>query len=153
MSIDYFGHTDPEKAVIGEIDFSDIVNEKEVISSNRYKVKNIGQCKIEIYENEGQIPHFHITGISKTFNCCVRIYEPYFFIHGNKCRDTLNTNQCKELDTWLRQQNKNSIGNMSNWEAIVFMWYTFNPDCKYPEFKKTNKQPDYTRMNMFKDGI
>jgi hypothetical protein len=31
------------------------------------------------------------------------------------------------------------------------MWYVFNPNCKFPEFRKVQNQPDYTRMINFKD--
>ena len=70
-----------EVYLIGEIDFSQSLNESEIGSKNsRFSIKKVGPCKIEVYNVEGQIPHFHISGISKKFNCCVRIYDAHFFL-------------------------------------------------------------------------
>jgi len=149
-------HPTKEVYLIGEIDFSQSLNESEIDSKNsRFSIKKVGPCKIEVYNGEGQIPHFHITGISKKFNCCVRIYDAHFFSHGNKYRDTLNASQCTELNNWLMQINSKSLPNapVTNWQMIVYMWENSNPDCKYPEKLKTDSQPDYSKMSLFRDEI
>jgi 5,10-methenyltetrahydromethanopterin hydrogenase len=66
------GHVDAETAVIGTIIFDDIIEEKEATNlTNRFKPKSIGECKVEIYPNEGQVPHFHIYNLNKTFQTCI----------------------------------------------------------------------------------
>lgn len=149
-------HPINEVALIGEIDFLDSINEAEVENKkSRFNIKKIGHCKIEVYNGEGQIPHFHIIGINRTFNCCVRIYDAHFFSHGNKNRDTLNTQQCKGLNDWLSQINTKSLPSapVTNWQMIVYLWETFNPDCIFPERLKVIEQPDYSTMTMFRDQI
>ena len=150
-------HEDKEYVDIlsaGIIIFSDSLNESEINYKNsRIKPKKIGECKVEVYGSEGPIPHFHIYNKDKSFNCCIRIYDNHFFSHGNKYRDILNTSQCRELDEWLRQINDKSLVPMTNWQAIVYMWEAANGECKYPESKKVKVQPDYTKINTFKDII
>ena len=143
---------------VGTIDFNDILNEAEISSIGpRYRVKNIGPCKVEVYGDEGQIPHFHIVGISKKFNCCVRIYDNHFFSHGNKNRDTLNHQQCIELNKWLSEISANQILDSTtpstNWKVIEFSWRLANPDCKFPDRLKVTEQPDYSKMSEFRDTI
>ena len=140
-----------ESYLIGELEFSDIINENEVGGNSRFSIRKIGQCKIEVYSGEGQIPHFHITGIAKKFNCCVRIYDAHFFSHGNKYRDILNATQCMELNTWLKEINPKVIPAQTNWVTIRNMWELANPDCKFSEKLKVKEQPDYTKMTMFRD--
>ena len=148
------GHQEIDILYIGEIEFPNIINENEIGNKNsRYSVKGIGKCKIEVFSGEGSIPHFHITGIANKFNCCVRIHEPFFFSHGNKYRDTLNKQQCKELNEWLKQPNRVDEVDMTNWETIRFGWNLSNPDCRYPKNLKAASQPDYTKMTLFRDSI
>jgi hypothetical protein len=149
------GHNSEMIAYIGNISFSEDLNEQEVSSMNgkRFKPTKIGKCKIEVYNGEGSIPHFHIFNKDQSFQCCVRIYENNFFSHGNKYKDTLNKNQCKELDEWLKMPNKSAKGRLTNWEAIEFTWNFANPNCKYPDKKKCTTQPDYASMTNFKDII
>jgi hypothetical protein len=147
-------HPTKEIALIGEIDFSQSINESEIGNQNsRFSIKKVGPCKIEVYNGEGQIPHFYITGIGKKFNCCVRIYDAHFFSHGNKYRDTLNSSQCNDLNNWLMQINSKMAVPMTNWQAIKSLWETLNSDCKYPEKLKTTSQPDYSKMSLFRDEI
>ncbi len=144
-----------DQICLGSITFSESVNETEIVSKNksRFKPKHIGECKICVYgPNEGQIPHFHIFNNDHSFECCVRIYENNFFSHGNKYRDTLNASQCRELNDWLKLENSNlRLDNISNWRGIMLMWEALNMTCKYPESKKTEVQPHYEDMYLFKD--
>lgn len=144
-------HFDAEVFQIGTIDFSTAINEKEIGIRNRYNPGgSIGVCKIEVYENEGQIPHFHITSIDKKFSCCVRIFDNHFFQHG-KHQGALNSNQCVELDAWLRLPFKTM--NQTNWGAIATSWFVQNPYCRYPKEKQVDIQPDYTTMTEFRSGV
>lgn len=143
---DFDNHVDPESICAGIIDFSDIITEKEISSNNRFNPTGIGQCKVQIYGNEGDIPHFHIEGVGSDFDCCVRIYEANFFQHGTHC-DILNSKQCSELDIWLRSKTNR---NISRWIEICAFWEAYNPDCRYQEYKKATHQPAYYNMNSIK---
>ena len=138
---------------IGSIIFSDILNEREVSNKiNRYSPKHIGECKIEVYNGEGTIPHFHIFNLDKKFESCVRIYDANFFSHGGKYKGILNSSQCRELDSWLRKINAFDK-TKTNWEYIESLWNNYNPNCLYPTNLKTILQPDYSTMNKFKEDI
>lgn len=131
------GHTDFTEFFIGNIVFNP---------------KSIGECKVEVYPNEGPIPHFHIFKPDHSFETCICIYSANYFAHGGKYRDTLNSKQCKQLNEWLELQNYNNFAfSITNWEAIVFAWGLGNPKCKSPNYQKVKMQPDYTRMLNFKD--
>lgn len=145
------GHEDIEVFHIGTIIFNDeILTEKEVNINKRFKPKSIGECKVEVYSGEGQIPHFHIYNNDHSFDTCVCIHSANYFSHGNKYKDKFNSKQCKELDQWLRNQ-FNEINTI--WEIIRGMWEVSNPYCKFPNYLKVTKQPDYTKMKDFRDRI
>lgn len=148
------GHVDAEFATVGTIIFNDIIEEKEIVdSARRFKPKSIGECKIEIYPNEGQVPHFHIYNLTKTFQTCICIYSNNYFSHGGKYKDKFNSRQCEQLNEWLANKNKNSyVGVITNWAMIEALWNTFNPECKFPEYRKVKTQPDYSKMINFKDN-
>ena len=139
---------------IGTIYFTDSINEAEITSKkSRFSPKHIGECKVHVYgPDEGNIPHFHIFNKDHSFECCVRIYENYFFPHGGKYTDVLNTSQCRELNNWLMKINDKVVVAMTNWQTIVSMWEVSNPNCRYPESRKTKIQPHYESMSMFKDN-
>lgn len=103
----------------------------------------LGDCKIQVFNNEGPIPHFHITNESKNFHCCPCIYEPVYFNHGVKV-DRLDSSQRKELNQWLSKQNK-FVPTSTNWEMIAAAWQMLeNPTKNIP---KNAKQPDYTQLH------
>ena len=86
------------------------------------------------------------------FNTCVCLHSANYFSHGGKYKDKFNSNQCKEFNDWLSRPNSNTLGKLSNWEAILSMWTIMNPDCKFPEYRKVTKQPYYVTMTDFKDN-
>jgi hypothetical protein len=145
------GHKNPDKIVIGTIDFNDTINEQQIQANTRFNPKSIGECTIEVYSGEGSIPHFHIYSKDKKFSSCIRIYENFYFSHGGKYRDTFNSKQCRELNNYLKRDYPKGPVKMTVWEAIVFSWNFINPECLYPEKKKINKQPHYENLSMFKD--
>lgn len=148
------GHIDPDVLTLGTIIFTDIVNEKEIRGINgRYNPKSIGECKIEVYDGEGDIPHFHLSNNDKSFESCICIYSANYFSHGGKYTDKLNSKQCKELDKWLKESAKVSIGNLTNWQTIIVLWDTMNPDCKFPSYRKVATQPNYNNMTDFRSRI
>ena len=135
-------------SVIGTIVFKDILEEQEVSSkNNRFNTKGLGECKIEVYgPNEGDIPHFHLFNKDKSFESCICIYSANYFAHGGKYKDKLNSKQFSELNKWLKEKSSKAPGNISNWQVIATMWETNNPDCKFPKYKKVDKQPIYINM-------
>ena len=138
--------------IIGTIIFDEVINENEIKSrSGRFNSKGIGECIIEVYPNEGQIPHFHLSNVNRTFNCCIRIYENKYFKHGNYT-DILNSKQCRQLNNYLKEICEKD-NNKTIWEYIIFVWNDCNPNCKYPEYKKTDIQPHYENMREFNDSI
>lgn len=136
--------------VVGTIEFLSPLSEAEIIAK-KGKLSfggSIGECKVEIYGNEGSIPHFHISNNTKTLDCCVCIFSSNFFAHGNH-NGRLNNGQCKELDKWLRLDNKKGG---TNWEAIRDYWIDHNTITDASTMSKNTHQPDYTKMNSFKSN-
>ena len=143
-----------EKGIeIGIITFKDDFYKSIEISkgTHRFNTKRIGECKIEVYPKEGQIPHFHIFNKDHSFESCIRIYDNHYFSHGGKYRSILSTTQAKELDYWLRLQNSRSNKDISNWEFAKETWEFNNLNCRFPQNKKVSIQPDYSKMNSFRD--
>lgn len=105
----------------------------------------LGDYKIQVFNNEGPIPHFHITNEAKNFRSCICIYEPLYFNHGSKI-SRLDSAQRKILDSWLRKSTVSiaAKGKLTNWEAISFAWDMLeNSMVNAP---KNQVQPDYTRL-------
>ena len=137
-------------ATVGTLELSTILEEftTEVLSEmspgNVSLSGKIGYCKIEVWPDEGQTPHFHIITTNKVkWECCVEIYRAKYFSHGSKT-GTLSNSQAKTLNAWLK---KPSIPNksISNWELICTFWYgQNNPLTNVPE---EPEQPDYSKIN------
>lgn len=138
---------------IGNIIFYDYIDETEESKINNiFKSNHIVKCKVEVYSEEGPIPHFHIVGVNTYFDCCVRIYDNHFFKHGiHKC--FFNTKQCHQLYDWLKRTNDKIDPTKSNWHVIEQQWIVNNPRCLYPADKKCIDMPDYRKMKDFKSGI
>ena len=145
------GHHDIEVWYIGTIIFPDtLLQEAEFSGKTRLNLKSLGECKVEVYSNEGTIPHFHIFKPDHSFETCICIYSPNFFPHGLKYEGVLNSSQCKILDKYLRQPSKQDP-EFSVWRVIRLYWEANNSNlCKFPDNLKTTIQPDYTRMNSYK---
>lgn len=86
--------------------------------------KYVGTTDINVYTNEGPIPHFHIESKSEGFDCCICIFEAYYFSHGSHT-DTLNSKQKKQLDNFLSEKSKFNR-KLSNWEFIRDAWISAN---------------------------
>lgn len=146
------GHHDVEVCTLGNIIFDESINEQEISNkNNRFKAKSIGECKVEIYNGEGQVPHMHIFNNDKTFETCICIYSNNYFAHGGKYTDKLSSKQCKEFNNWMQQRNTKATMVATNWDIAAFLWEFLNPDCKFPENHKVKTQPHYENMINFKD--
>ena len=130
-----------EPKLLDIIDFSteELLNEDCV---GRINFPNtIGQCGIYIYSNEGTIPHFHIIPKNNTGECCICIFEPFYFNHGSK-QLRLNSKQRKILDNWMNERSK-SFPEITNWILISRLWSIGNGDKYVP---KNPIQPNYTDL-------
>lgn len=140
--------TDESPILIGEIEFTETLNEKTIKGSSDLNMKKIGKCKVEVYSSEGPIPHFHISNGDKSFTSCVCIYSPNYFSHGGKYSCTLNATQRDELFNWLKEANSYDP-TKSNWEYAALTWEESNPDCKFPDENKVSTIPYYKNMAQY----
>lgn len=139
IKIDY-----KDSPVVGIINFLDVLNEREIGRTN-FK-GNLGMCSIEVYNGEGQVPHFHLCSVNSKFESCIKIYSAEYFPHGGKYEGTLNSKQCKVLDKWMKEPHHGFRG-LNNWQVIAGYWETDNPDCMFPEKDKVTEKPKYDRLN------
>jgi hypothetical protein len=130
-----------ETLLIGEIDFDQNLYLEAEIGKINLK-SQLGMCKIEVYSNEGPVPHFHIISKEKKWECCIEIYRPLYFNHGSK-QGKLNNRQCKILDDWMKE--KHFPYPLTYWETAALSWeLNENPMSNIPP---APKKPDYTQLN------
>ena len=138
--------------IIGDIDFSDCLNEKYI--ENSLAFSGLGLCSVKVNNgDEGQIPHFHIDEANGPFKTCICIYSANYFNHNKSSSGVFNSAQRKTLDLWLRKlcQLKDAKIGESNWEYIARFWEdNFGKTCKFPNEMKVSKQPDYKNMSSFR---
>lgn len=106
-----------DNTFLGTIDLSLTILEQKV---SRYEPNfgtNLGICKIHVYGNEGNIPHFHIVPIDEKLRrkheVCVWLYEAKYFTHSSK-QGTLTSEQRKILNNFMKMDN--------NWRKACDMW-------------------------------
>ena len=132
-----------EESFIGELDLdlgNEILDEHKLGDAN-LKSK-LETCGIYVYNNEGQIPHFHIKTKDKKWECCIEIYRPLYFNHGTK-QGRLNNKQCELLDAWMSK--KSTLLPVANWGMVDATWATSqNPTTNIPPNKK---KPNYLLLN------
>ena len=132
-----------EESFIGVLDLdigNEILDEQKLGDTNlKYK---LGTCGIYVYNNEWQIPHFHIKTKDKKWECCIEIYRPLYFNHGTK-QGKLNNKQCELLDTWMNK--KSTLLPVTNWDMIDALWATSqNPTTNVPN---NRIKPNYLLLN------
>ena len=133
--------------LIGTIDFStEELLYEDCIGRVNFP-NNIGECSIYVYSDEGTIPHFHIIPKNGSSECCVCIYEPLYFNHGNK-QLQLNSKQRKILNKWLKSEFKYNK-KVTNWEVISTAWIIGNGDKYAPNLPS---QPNYTNLVNMRDS-
>ncbi len=130
-----------DKNFLGEINF-DVILKEELI--NFVDIPKLGKIKIYVYSAEGKHPHMHLVNESIDFEACLMLYEPKYFIHGNKI-GTFNSKQLKVINNFLSQHYANSP--LTIWQSACMVWDFSNNDHKFDYYKK---QPDYTKT---KDSI
>lgn len=123
---------------IGYISFDDAVNEQEI---GRPDFKSIGKCKVEVYNNEGPIPHMHVYNADNSFKTCIYIFENKYFIHG-KYKDKFNNKQCKQFNEWIIGLNES--GKL-NWDIVVNAWKRLNGNV-LDKYKNITTPPNYSKI-------
>ena len=106
--------------LVGIIELSTIGEEllAEMSPGNLNLSNKIGYCTIEVWPDEGQIPHFHIITKNKIkWECCIEIFRPRYFSHGSK-QGTLSNKQLKILDDWLREEEDNE--STGGWKVSIY---------------------------------
>lgn len=113
------------------------------------EMASIGQFqsyKIAVFENEGNIPHFHVYDKQTKRLICFKIEKAEYFKHG-KYQNELMRDERKDLQKWLSLPNE-SMWNashqvFSNYKMICVLW---NMNNKGNEVDVNRKIPDYEHM-------
>lgn len=130
-----------ELNTIGFIEFNDIINERLVGKEN---ISKLGICSVDIYDNEGNMPHCHIYNKNHKFETCVRLDKAEYFHHGGKYKDEFNSKQCKELNDWFSNTNGGD-DSFTNWEICRLFWNISATNSNRKKIK-ISTQPDYTNI-------
>lgn len=106
-------------AIYNENKVFELLNEGSInLNSNPLNIK--GVTMVIVHPNEGDnIPHFHIKR-EREHDCCIMLNENKFFNHGNN-DSVLNKKEMKELDKWLRKQNK-VYTTKTNFQTLCDIW-------------------------------
>lgn len=129
--------------MMGIVNFNteELINED--CTGKRNFPNDIGECKIYLYSDEGLIPHFHIIPKKGGKECCICIYQPYYFNHGITEQVRLNSKQRKILNEWMNQPSKLEPV-ISNWKIVSGFWQTGNEDD--PNVPENPVQPNYNDL-------
>ena len=104
----------------------------------------IGKCKVEIYNNEPNIPHFHLFNENNSFHTCICIYENKYYDHEGKYIDKLSPNQCIQLNEWMKNKVKRYSFKNTRWNSCSFAWEFMNREGEpLPENLIGVTQPNY----------
>lgn len=120
-------------------------------SFGQVNLKKYNNCKIFVYGNEGQIPHFHIFNNDHTFDNCICLHTPMYFVHKNIHRksEKLSTYQKIILQDYLSSILPDH--DISVWKEMMIFWKNANENCKLSNKSDWLKisMPDYTKLNDF----
>lgn len=98
-------------------------------------VGEFSSYKIAVFENEGNIPHFHVYDKQTKRHVCIKILSPGYFHHG-KYQDELDRSETKLLYRWLRLPNESLFKRrkevITNYEVICDLWEMNNPNHPLP---------------------
>lgn len=98
-----------------------------------------GICyEVEVYPNEGPIPHFHLHNSSENSNkkdICIRFDSPEYFVHGSY-KSKLNSTGRKDLIKFLISEDEYGV---SNWEFLRRYWNRSFPDNRI----SSDEMPNY----------
>ena len=113
--------------------------------------------EIQVWNREGRnIPHVHVYNCERRnkntkIDVCIQLERAQYFEHG-KHTGTLNAEQRKDFDSYMRKPHKNGVF-ATNYEFAVFLWNNMD-DVKKVIPQKDNKGnviiPDYTEIAPYK---
>lgn len=127
------------------IELIDINEDNISTGKDEYHDPVYGKCNVNVYADEGDTPHFHVSPSTGRPVTCIKIEEAKFFNHAKGQIAFRNNHQCKKLDEWCREDNAASKKNgkpCTNWQAICREWNKAS-DNKVDE---EQPQPDYRQL-------
>lgn len=134
-----------KKIVIGEITFTDPINEYAVEGkANPLNLSKLGPCTVEVYEREGNIPHIHIKP-REGKQICICLHTAMYFSHKeHKYQQFSNAKQMVEFNEWMSRPNVKycSDRTRTNFQVAVELW----AELKNPVLFDMSVQPDYSNM-------
>lgn len=128
------------------------MNLKQIIDKvleEERSAKGLIDFSVELGENEGKIPHFHLFS-KRGEKAAIRIDMSFYFIHGDKTY-ILNSKEKKNLIKWLMAPPVYKKGNVdengkvpkNNWENLKVMWNNYYPQdrisCSMPNYNLLEK--------------
>lgn len=136
-----------DENLINLFEYPEFIMTEEAVSKSLYLSQRLKQCKIDVYGDEGPIPHFHITcrpeGSDKTFYSAVSLTHNMYFKHG-KYKGTLTNSEKKELHKFLFSKNS-KLQNKTNYEVMCEIW---NKDAdRMFVLKNYDKIPNYKELD------
>lgn len=139
-------HNNANARYAGQITFFDTSLNEATVASIRLRPITVD---IRVYAGEGPVPHFHIVNKSEGFDCCVCIFDNYYFDHGNH-QSVLSSVQRKTLNEFLSSPNHDSP-YITNWQFIRDIWIANNRDTDGRNGDYPLNQPDYTNIRPFSE--
>lgn len=142
----------------------DVIEDEEPTPFSKLRMvcegRSIGTFKknrrfdVFVNANEGKnIKHFHIIAHDDSGDeTCVQLGINQYFTHGNKTY-TLNTKECKALNTFVNQPKSFGRFTMTTYEYIVFTWNDMNKDnfeCQYKDSTDEPIIPNYSIIMPYK---
>lgn len=134
-------HNNTNRRRIATITFSN--NNEATVASKQIPVD------ILLYVGEGPIPHFHMVSKNKSFDCCICIFDNYYFSHDMH-QTALDSVQRKTLNDFLSLPNHYSP-YATNWQIIRSLWIVFNRGTDGRKEHYPIDQPDYTEIRPFSE--
>lgn len=135
-------HNNTNRRHIATITFSN--NNEATVASKQIPID------ILLYVGEGPIPHFHMVSKDKSFDCCICIFDNYYFNHGGMHQSSLDTEQRKLLNDFMSSPNHDSP-YATNWQCIRSIWIANNEDTDGRRNHYPLNQPDYTSIRPFSE--
>lgn len=101
--------------------------ENKVHLTEMAKVGHFGDYIIEMFSNEGPIPHFHFVNVhNKQVKGCIYLTKNKYFMHGCYTA-TLNSKERKLLVEFLNQK----ANGISKYKDLCIKWNWTNSDYQF----------------------
>lgn len=124
----------------------DVVGEDHGALLEMAAVGEFSSYKITVFENEGNVPHFHVYDKQTKRLICLKIGKPEYFKHG-KYQNELDRDERKLLQKWLSLPNEEFWEDnhqvITNYEVICILW---NMNNRGNRVDVKQSIPDYIHM-------